>query len=1358
MVSDREIDEIVASAEGDIDRDLLTETGAGGFFSSGYFSTKPLVQRFQPRERPNFVFENRKRGIDIEEGTRTENISPEDDFRAAIILTNQRILCVFGEQNRDRVVTISYDTIDKVEVSKGIRRDKIVVKAEGRTYHLYTRKSANSDAGSAYIRYRSERTAEMTTGAGGTVSTDAVAGVEDSTEGIAPSDSTESSSESMTDAHSDLAGNANAEDDSASSAESVHVEDEQNSSTDRTSSSSGSKASPFEDQQIEASSGGTEDSDITTESGVEETDGPDTETGVEETEGLEREPVGYAWSADDDLPPWKSNESGADRVAASSSLSNTDEGALDAAVDQLIDSMTEDSREASQSNDESTDEQHERQEGSNDSPKDTDSTADAASSTDVEDRSDSTETVEDDIEHEGETDELAESRGEENDETGLECEEDVEHDESGDGEDESSVAPGTITAPAVGDADSWTTETDPELPTIERVEVLDKEASGFVEAAVERFDNDGELPDHETGIRVHADLCRARRALTQDAGDVGTELDSALKVLETKLANNTDTLAHDGTRTWSSVDVTFVVHDQDNDPIESATIEVAERDVAEHATTDEDGRVEISVTANIDTFDITCHHPEYKSITGTVPVVRDDIVDIQLATDPLYSSATHTEDSDRPKDEGRPTTTDNGSEVGSDPGDRESSESDDSEPEDEPTREALLAELSRIDREWSQDIDRVLLHSVSDYHPKAFENTFGSLDAAIATAQDFNQWNTPEKNGETPSDADATAEESESVEDKLDRAIREAGLDEDGPDDPPADPEQSSPREWSSHQEDLLTELRRLDDEWSKDVDRRLLYTVGEYSPDEYETEFGGLEKALVAAGIDDGSEGEVPDSSTEEDDGSEGEANQVADDSDRESSHREALLTELRRLDDEWSRDVDRRLLYTVGEYSPAEYEAEFGSLDTALAAAGIDETLESEREDSMDTTSNSRASDSKGDDSGGNASGREDTGNLHRSGYTKAEVEAEIQRLTDKLGRVPKVSEMQEYGKMSPTPAYRHWGSWSNALEAAGVTGQDDVDIVDSSEIASDETGESHLSDPSLPPNELAELYDFFGHFESMVDEVADKLENEAGDTTDAWYDTVYDYWAGDGTSDAPSLGAQQSKRNDFSIAKYRETYGDGNRVQMFHHVETASFPESQCVKVDQMNVSFDSSTAHVPVAPVSGERLPVLVETQEELERALSLLDEFPSQPTADHEPSEGRDTHENIPPEGRVDSLEVSVKDYERNPGSRRDATVKVKMPDGGELDFQLWSKHDIDADWETGATYRIEQARHKVWNSSTGVGRSLSSTRDCIVTRIDGVTDTGNGDRATDKTNGEIRSSEDDEDSSLLDSIEDEFNW
>jgi len=251
-----------------------------------------------------------------------------------------------------------------------------------------------------------------------------------------------------------------------------------------------------------------------------------------------------------------------------------------------------------------------------------------------------------------------------------------------------------------------------------------------------------------------------------------------------------------------------------------------------------------------------------------------------------------------------------------------------------------------------------------------------------------------------------------------------------------------------------------------------------------------------------------------------------------------------------------------------------------------------------------------------------------------------------------------------------------------------------------------------PNHPPNELAELYDAFGRFHALLDSVIDKLDQDEATTVKKWQQAVSEYWRGSGPSGASSYGRQQRDRNEFSIHEYRDAFGDGDQVTDFRHHDVESVDE-------RVRAALDDLDPVVPVAPESDTPLPILVQDDNDLAAAKALLLEFPAYPEADIEPPEDAESEDSVSlPEGRVERVEITVLDHEAEPDSRRDAGMQVRTAEGAEMSLDIWSTHDVSVDWTVGATYALEQPRHRSWDTDTGLRHDLSSTKDLRVTRVD----------------------------------------
>jgi hypothetical protein len=92
----------------------------------------------------------------------------------------------------------------------------------------------------------------------------------------------------------------------------------------------------------------------------------------------------------------------------------------------------------------------------------------------------------------------------------------------------------------------------------------------------------------------------------------------------------------------------------------------------------------------------------------------------------------------------------------------------------------------------------------------------------------------------------------------------------------------------------------------------------------------------------------------------------------------------------------------------------------------------------------------------------------------------------------------------------------------------------------------------------------------------------------------------------SQASCYGQQQNERNRRQRTEYARQYGDGERITEFSAIAVAE-PRSE----DQRYVP---SGAVLPVAPESEEVLPVMV-SEDEVDRAIALLSEFPAEPAAE-----------------------------------------------------------------------------------------------------------------------------------------------
>lgn len=139
------------------------------------------------------------------------------------------------------------------------------------------------------------------------------------------------------------------------------------------------------------------------------------------------------------------------------------------------------------------------------------------------------------------------------------------------------------------------------------------------------------------------------------------------------------------------------------------------------------------------------------------------------------------------------------------------------------------------------------------------------------------------------------------------------------------------------------------------------------------------------------------------------------------ESQHT-VLLDELRELDAKWS-EIDRTLLYSVGDHHPDEYVAVFGSLDAALAAADVTDTATTVGETGADTTGTKPT--------GGN-SAEDDTSPANAS-----EQDPQVTHLRDQLVECESIADhlvTQLSGALPDTSSASETHAASSAAEDAG------------------------------------------------------------------------------------------------------------------------------------------------------------------------------------------------------------------------------------------------------------------------------------------------------------------------------------
>lgn len=233
--------------------------------------------------------------------------------------------------------------------------------------------------------------------------------------------------------------------------------------------------------------------------------------------------------------------------------------------------------------------------------------------------------------------------------------------------------------------------------------------------------------------------------------------------------------------------------------------------------------------------------------------------------------------------------------------------------------------------------------------------------------------------------------------------------------------------------EKLIAELQSIADQLGRPPSLREIDELSSYSRSTYQDRFGSWNDAVEEAGL------EPRHSST-------------ANIEDRE------LLEELDRLAENLNRTPRQRDMEQHGKYSVTTYQNRFGSWNDALRKADQqpakrwkvdrDDLLAELRQLGSRLGSSPTAAEM---DEGGAFSSRvylSEFGSwneaLEAAGYdpnqpdalSPAELQAELKRLTEELDRTPRKRDMIEYGEYSPEPYRRRFGSWNAALQSVGAS----------------------------------------------------------------------------------------------------------------------------------------------------------------------------------------------------------------------------------------------------------------------------------------------------------------------------------
>lgn len=285
-------------------------------------------------------------------------------------------------------------------------------------------------------------------------------------------------------------------------------------------------------------------------------------------------------------------------------------------------------------------------------------------------------------------------------------------------------------------------------------------------------------------------------------------------------------------------------------------------------------------------------------------------------------------------------------------------------------------------------------------------------------------------------------------------------------------------------------------------------------------------------------------------------------------------------------------------GRYDQSDAYHLFDTWEEAKEAAGVHDT---DREETGEETT------ATGEDRGA-------TGNRQLESDAERKLVSAVRDVARRVDDSPSLSDLSFYSDYDMNDVYRYFDSWNTVKELAGVS--DEAAVRDLLDEPAAENGRDPSDDQRVPPSELAERYESFHRLRRAVDAVVEATDDASPDSLMvAWRDALEEFVEGGLDDWDQGYGPQQASRSTVKMREYREEYGDGDRVLDFQCIDTAPVDPVVESVLNRLDPDGDPGSLRLPVAPDSGDALPVFVESERELEAAGSLLAEFPPRPSAD-----------------------------------------------------------------------------------------------------------------------------------------------
>jgi len=116
-------------------------------------SEKPIIDYLHEEEQPHYIFVGPSTGFVLSTDG-NESISPESNYNAFLVVTDQRILGLIGQEDGDEVLSHEYAEISDIEIEQHLAKYKVKIETGnvGYTFHANKNNDLDINAAADYMR------------------------------------------------------------------------------------------------------------------------------------------------------------------------------------------------------------------------------------------------------------------------------------------------------------------------------------------------------------------------------------------------------------------------------------------------------------------------------------------------------------------------------------------------------------------------------------------------------------------------------------------------------------------------------------------------------------------------------------------------------------------------------------------------------------------------------------------------------------------------------------------------------------------------------------------------------------------------------------------------------------------------------------------------------------------------------------------------------------------------------------------------------------------------------------------------------------------------------------------------------